>query len=119
MFFSVVLRSARRLWPVLLIMTGIPIVALAQLTETELRMVATIDSRHAVSLELLEKTVNINSGSMNFEGVKEVGEIFLAEFAKLGFALPGGPDADGRYPCQKGRYRPSLLERWSVARRPV
>lgn len=38
------------------------------------------------SLKLLEKVVNINSGTMNFSGVKHVGDIFSDELKNLGFA---------------------------------
>ncbi len=33
----------------------------------------------------LEKAVNINSGTMNFEGVKQVGDLFAKELADIGF----------------------------------
>ena len=36
-------------------------------------------------LELLTRTVNINSGTLNLQGVRRVGEIFAAEFQTLGF----------------------------------
>ena len=37
------------------------------------------------ALALLERVVNINSGTQNFAGVREVGAIFRAAFDKLGF----------------------------------
>jgi glutamate carboxypeptidase len=37
------------------------------------------------ALALLERTVDINSGTLNFDGVRAVGAIFAAEFDKLGF----------------------------------
>jgi len=36
-------------------------------------------------MALLEQVVNINSGTMNFDGVKKIGDIFRKEFAALGF----------------------------------
>lgn len=44
-----------------------------------------IDAHNAESLALLERVVNINSGTQNFDGVKEVGRIFGDELTKLGF----------------------------------
>ncbi|MDX1504021.1 MAG: M20/M25/M40 family metallo-hydrolase, partial [Thermoanaerobaculia bacterium] len=41
-------------------------------------------TRHE-ALELLESTVEINSGTLNFEGVRQVGRIFAAELEELGF----------------------------------
>ena len=38
-----------------------------------------------MALTLLERVVNINSGTQNFEGVKQVGDMFRAEFDAIGF----------------------------------
>jgi glutamate carboxypeptidase len=37
------------------------------------------------ALGLLERAVNVNSGTMNFEGVRQVGSLFQAELEALGF----------------------------------
>jgi glutamate carboxypeptidase len=55
------------------------------LTTEERTMVAAIDASNAQALALLERVVNINSGTMNFAGVREVGAIFKAELDALGF----------------------------------
>jgi glutamate carboxypeptidase len=44
-----------------------------------------IDAHNGDALTLLERVVNINSGSMNLAGVRAVGEVFRAEFDALGF----------------------------------
>ncbi|PYR90282.1 MAG: peptidase M20 [Acidobacteria bacterium] len=44
-----------------------------------------IDAHNGEALALLEKVVNINSGSMNLAGVRAVGDVFRAEFDTLGF----------------------------------
>jgi glutamate carboxypeptidase len=44
-----------------------------------------IDAHNTEALALLEKVVNINSGSMNLPGVRSVGDVFRAEFDALGF----------------------------------
>ena len=33
----------------------------------------------------MEEVININSGSLNKEGVREVGRVFAREFEKIGF----------------------------------
>ncbi|MBG9388929.1 M20/M25/M40 family metallo-hydrolase [Caenimonas sp. DR4.4] len=57
----------------------------AQLSDTEQRIVAAVKQRTPQALELLEKAVRINSGTLNAEGVREVGRVFRAEFDALGF----------------------------------
>ena len=57
----------------------------AQLSKVEKKIAATVDTHHLEALKLLEEVVNINSGSMNFEGVYKVGQIFKAKFDALGF----------------------------------
>ena len=55
------------------------------LSPEERAMVAFIDANNASAITLLEKAVNINSGTQNFKGVQEVGKLFRAEFDALGF----------------------------------
>lgn len=57
----------------------------AQVSDIEQQMIEYIDETNTGALELLIKTININSGSMNFEGVREVGRVLSPEFDKLGF----------------------------------
>lgn len=59
--------------------------AVAQLDATETAIANAVDPRSAEGLALLERLVNINSGTMNFAGVREVGAILRAELDKLGF----------------------------------
>lgn len=44
-----------------------------------------VDAHENDALVLLETVVNINSGTMNFEGVAKVGQIFSSELEQLGF----------------------------------
>ena len=48
-------------------------------------IVHAVDAHNADALALLERAVDINSGTMNFEGVREVGRLFRAELDTLGF----------------------------------
>jgi glutamate carboxypeptidase len=57
----------------------------AQLTKVEKKIVASVDEGNKSALTLLEEAVNINSGSMNFDGVNKVGQIFKARLDALGF----------------------------------
>ena len=59
--------------------------AAAQLSAPEQAIVAAVKARSPEALRLLERAVNVNSGTMNQEGVREVGKIFRAEFDQLGF----------------------------------
>jgi glutamate carboxypeptidase len=53
---------------------------------TERRIVKAVDADSARAVALLERVVNINSGTMNFEGVRQVGAVFRAELDGLGFS---------------------------------
>jgi glutamate carboxypeptidase len=55
------------------------------LSATERRIAGAVDQRNKEALALLERVVNINSGTMNFEGVRKVGDAFRAELDALGF----------------------------------
>src|SRR5215831_18004917 len=61
--------------------------ASTKLDATEKKLVAAVDRRAPASLELLERVVNVNSGTMNFEGVREVARAFQPEFEALGFKV--------------------------------
>jgi glutamate carboxypeptidase len=53
---------------------------------TDERAIASfVDAHNNDALALLERVVNINSGTQNLAGVREVGRIFRAEFDALGF----------------------------------
>jgi glutamate carboxypeptidase len=51
----------------------------------ERAIVSAIDAGNADALALLEKSVNINSGTHNFAGVRAVGALFRKELDALGF----------------------------------
>ena len=71
----------------LLVLLVLPATTRAQtLTAPERKIVAAVDTRNAQALALLERVVNINSGTMNFAGVRKVGDAFRAELDALGFS---------------------------------
>jgi len=59
----------------------------AGLSKVERRVTAAVERRAPEALDLLERTVNVNSGTMNFDGVREVGRITGEAFENLGFTV--------------------------------
>jgi glutamate carboxypeptidase len=59
---------------------------LARQPGVEQTIARAVDARNADALALLERVVNINSGTQNLAGVRAVGAIFRAELDGLGFA---------------------------------
>jgi hypothetical protein len=57
------------------------------LSPVEMRITSEVDAQSEQAIELLERAVNINSGTMNFEGVRSVGALFGEEFEALGFRI--------------------------------
>lgn len=55
------------------------------LTAEERRISASVDERAAEAIAFLQRITDVNSGTMNPAGVREVGRIFEAELAELGF----------------------------------
>ncbi len=57
----------------------------AALSPVEQRIVADVRARSGEAIRLLEESVNINSGTMNHAGVREVGKRYRSELERLGF----------------------------------
>jgi glutamate carboxypeptidase len=57
------------------------------LSATEKRIVAAVDPSNKEGLALLERIVNINSGTMNFAGVRQVADALRVELESLGFRV--------------------------------
>lgn len=62
-----------------------PLLGFSQLDRNERKILKSVDEHESQSLELLKKAVSINSGTMNFKGVQEVGQLFKSELDQLGF----------------------------------
>ncbi len=56
-----------------------------QLSEIEQQLIADVEANYQETLDLLRETVDINSGTFNLEGVKEVAEVYAREFKTIGF----------------------------------
>ncbi len=61
--------------------------AAAQLAPPEQAMIRTVDAEAERTVAMLEKWVNQNSGTMNFAGVRAVGDMVRAELEPLGFKV--------------------------------
>jgi glutamate carboxypeptidase len=59
--------------------------AFAGIDTIERTLIAAIEGREEQALELLERSVNLNSGTLNLAGVRAVGDLFRAEFDAIGF----------------------------------
>ena len=62
------------------------------LNSEEVELTSWLDSQEENMLDMLERITNINSGSLNKQGVNELASIFSEELRQLGFAistLPG------------------------------
>ena len=71
----------------LLFVGHVPATLAAQdLSQVEQQIVQYVDAHNEDAIALLERIVNINSGTMNPEGVQAVGRVLRAEFDALGFA---------------------------------
>jgi glutamate carboxypeptidase len=53
----------------------------------EKALVKHVAAGEQASIELLEQVVNVNSGTMNFAGVRKVGDLFRPRFEALGFQV--------------------------------
>jgi glutamate carboxypeptidase len=59
--------------------------ALAQSPEAERTIMATVVAEHDRHIDLLERLVNVNSGTLNLAGVVETGRMVTSELEALGF----------------------------------
>ncbi len=82
-------RMAFRVLSAGILATGLimatPLAQTAGLNADEKALVAFVDAHNADALALLERVVNINSGTQNHRGVQEVGNVFRQELDALGF----------------------------------
>ena len=56
-----------------------------ELSDLERDILDRVDANHQQALSTLERNVNMNSGTMNLDGVRRVGETYMDAFAELGF----------------------------------
>ncbi|WP_343485594.1 M20/M25/M40 family metallo-hydrolase [Allomuricauda sp. d1] len=56
-----------------------------KLSRTEKKIIASVEQNNQDALAFLEQVVNINSGTLNAKGVREVGQVFSDAFEDVGF----------------------------------
>jgi len=59
--------------------------AQSTLSSQERTITTAVDKHNAEALTLLQRLVDINSGTMNFAGVRQVGDVLRTQFDALGF----------------------------------
>src|SRR5690349_14681074 len=89
-YFEIILSGRGTMNAIRLVVASVAMLGLfgsafAQLSDSEQKLIAAIKSRSPDALAFLEKTVRINSGTLNVKGVQEVGALYRAEFEALGF----------------------------------
>jgi hypothetical protein len=72
----------------------LPAACSAALSPVEMRIAEAAETEAPGSIALLEKLVNINSGTLNLAGVQKVGQLLRAEFERLGFDVRWIPMAE-------------------------
>ena len=84
-----------------------------RLSDAERRLANVVDSREHEALALLEESVGINSGTMNPEGVRQVGALFGEAFEALGLEVEwvsgAGFDRAGHLVARSAGDGPHLL----------
>ncbi len=70
--------------------------ALAKVSAQEAKIITVVDREYERTVTLLERLVNQNSGTMNFDGVDKVAAMMRAELEPLGFRVEQRPRAAGR-----------------------
>lgn len=76
-----------------------------KLSKTEKKILQEVANNNDEAILFLEKVVNINSGTLNIAGVKEVGAIFSEEFKNIGFttswkSMPDSMNRAGHMFCE-------------------
>ncbi|MFS4467118.1 M20/M25/M40 family metallo-hydrolase [Maribacter sp. 2210JD10-5] len=63
---------------------SVPLIA-QKLSRTEKKIIASVENNNDEAISFLEKVVNINSGTLNIDGVQKVGKEFGNAFDAIGF----------------------------------
>lgn len=60
---------------------------MAQTDKVEKKLIQYVDTHNDEYLSLLKELININSGTMNFKGVRQVGDVLMEKFKALGMEV--------------------------------
>jgi len=75
----------RRLTSVILFLLICTQIGAQRLSRVEKKLVKTVEANNSEAIDFLENVVNINSGTLNAKGVKEVGMVFKIAFENINF----------------------------------
>ncbi|MBT34034.1 MAG: peptidase M20 [Thalassobius sp.] len=78
------MKLQQSLWLLLLTLFSLPISA-QKISKKEKKILQSIEANNEEAIEFLKKVVNINSGTLNAAGVKEVGMEFKAAYDAINF----------------------------------
>ncbi len=67
--------------------TAAPVADSVPLSDAEARLRDYVRAHHADDIALLERSVNISSGTQNLAGVRRVGDLFAEELVSMGFTV--------------------------------
>ena len=76
--------SISKVATLLLLLCAISVSA-QKLSKTEKKILQSIEANNDEAIQFLKDVVNINSGTMNHEGVKKVGDFLGEAFKNIGF----------------------------------
>lgn len=84
--FSFAMKNIIRIFIYIVVLFAVTNASAAQLDQVEQKILKQIESDQQAARALLKEVVQINSDSMNFEGVRVVGAKFEEAFAEIGVA---------------------------------
>jgi glutamate carboxypeptidase len=70
---------------IVLLFAGVQASGQSALSEKERMLTEEVEAQMNATIELLKRSVNINSGTFNVNGVREVGEVYRKELDQIGF----------------------------------
>ncbi|MDA0380527.1 MAG: M20/M25/M40 family metallo-hydrolase, partial [Bacteroidetes bacterium] len=78
-------KTALSLFSLLFLAAVTSLSAQMRLNRTEKQLVQQVSVNHNQAIGFLEQVVNVNSGTLNLEGVREVGRMFEEQFQAIAF----------------------------------
>ena len=79
------MKLIRNLFTLSLVFSFLAPIQAQKLNRSERKIIERVSANNDEAIDFLERVVNINSGSLNLEGVKKVGAVFSEGFDAIGF----------------------------------
>ena len=103
----------KKIWTVIIAMTILGAQPAFAMQTQERAIIKAVSAGLPLAQKTLEQVVNINSGTMNFAGVHQVGDVFAAQLSALGFQTDWVEGADfgraGHLVAKRGTKGPKIL----------